>query len=280
MAGELAEPTMRAYNPTWRDQLAHALLGDSPTLGAQKFITGLLGSTGLGTAGASLSDMTPLGGVFGAQEAARQGDYQGAAIASLGVLPGVGAIEREAAELPMDAASRMIRAKSMGFHTGMPVYHGSPSEFTAFQAVPTTQAGMATPGVSVALDPQVANEFAAAKQGNGQANPQVYPLFHRASKPGVLTLDGTEKQGEIASTLAGAFDQGHDAVMLKNYTTPAGETGKNIIVVRDPSQLRSAFAAFDPSKIASPDLLAGIGAAAAGGGAFAAYDAPPDQASQ
>ena len=178
----------------------------------------------------------------------------------------------------MDAASRLARAKSMGFMTDMPVYHGSPGEFNAFQAQPTSGVGMTTPGVSVALDPSVANEYAMAKQGSGPANPQVYPLLHRASNPAVLTLDGSEKQGEIASTLANAFDSGHDAVMLRNYSTPGGQVGKNIIIVKDPSQLRSAFANFDPSKIASPDLLAGIGSAAATGGAFAAYDWPDSQA--
>jgi len=143
----------------------------------------------------------------------------------------------------------------MGFHTGMPVYHGTGSEFSSFRAVPTTAAGMETPGVSVALDPAVANEFA----GSAPANQQVYPLLHRAEKPAVMALDGSESHGEVVGALRDAFDAGHDAVMLKNYTTPKGRGGQKIIIVRDANQLRSPWAKFDPEQKFSPNLLAGIG---------------------
>lgn len=161
-----------------------------------------------------------------------------------------------AADLGMDALSRLGRAQQMGFRTAMPLYHGSGESFSAFRAVPTTAEDMTTPGVSVALDPDVANEFA---QGNAQANPQIYPLLHRADNPAVLNLTGDETHGEVVGTLRDAFDSGHDAVMLKNYTTPGGKTGKNIIIVRDANQLRSPHAAFDKAKKFSPELLAGIG---------------------
>ena len=88
MGSALQQPTLQSYNPTWRDRLAHALLGDSPSLGAQNVISGLLGSTGLGSTGMSVADLTPVGGIFGAQDAAQHGDYQGAAVAGLGALPG------------------------------------------------------------------------------------------------------------------------------------------------------------------------------------------------
>lgn len=70
-------------------------------------------------------------------------------------------------------------------------------------------------------------------------------------------LDGTESNHEVAATLDYLFRElGHDAAMLKNYTSPGGMTGQNILVVRDPNQLRSPWAAFDPTKIDSADLLA------------------------
>jgi hypothetical protein len=150
----------------------------------------------------------------------------------------------------------MTRARQMGFRTDMPLYYGSGEEFSSFPAVPTTAAGMESPGVSLALDPRLANEDAAAR-GSGQTYPQVYPLLHRAERPTSLTLDGSETQGQVVATLRDAFDAGHDAVMIKNYTTPGGLGGQNIIIVRDANQLRSPNAVFDPARKFDPHLLAG-----------------------
>lgn len=250
---------IRPYYPTWRDTLSGLLMGnDRASPERASLVEGLVGSRGLGSTGMSAADLTGLGAILGLQESAQHGDKAGMALSAIGMVPGA-AVSRGASHLAMDTASRMARAAEMGFHTKMPVYHGSTVDFPAFQAVPTKGAGQATPGVSVALDPAVANEFAMAKQGSATASPQVYPLLHRADHPAVLHLDGSETQGEVASTLAHAFDAGHDAVMLKNYTSPAGKSNQNIIIVKDPSQLRSMFAAFDRAKRDSPDLLAGLG---------------------
>ena len=176
------------------------------------------------------------------------------------------------------AESRLARAKDMGFRTNMPVYHGSGEDFSSFQAVPTSQKGLQSPGVSVALDPEVANEFALSR-GNEKASPQVYPLVHRADRPTSLTLDGTESHAEVVGALRDAFESGHDALMLRNYTTPGGKTGKNIIIVRDANRLRSPNAKFDPAKRNSADLLASVGrlprAGGGGGTKYALWYAPP-----
>jgi hypothetical protein len=76
----------------------------------------------------------------------------------------------------------------------------------------------------------------------------------------VIHLTGEEKNLEIAATLRDAWDNGYDAVMMKNYTTPGGQGGRTILVVKEPSQLRSPNAKFDPAKRDSSDLLAGIAA--------------------
>lgn len=44
-------------------------------------------------------------------------------------------------DLPMDEASRMARARQMGFITDMPLYHGSDDTFSAFDS---SQAGRMT----------------------------------------------------------------------------------------------------------------------------------------
>ncbi len=88
------------------------------------------------------------------------------------------------------------------------------------------------------------------------ASSQAAPLWHRTERPG--TLDAANlADWEIQATLREAFDAGHDAVMMKNYTRPGGKKPETVIVVRDQAQLRSPNAAFDPRKRDSADLLAG-----------------------
>jgi hypothetical protein len=167
---------------------------------------------------------------------------------------------RAGLKLPMDTASRMARAKEMGFRTDMPLYHGSGTEFSSARAVPTNAAGMEPPGVSLALDPDLAGLFAenSAAKGTGQHSPQIYPLLHRAERPTSLTLDGSETHGEVVGALRDAFEAGHDAVMIKNYTAPGGIKEQKIIIVRDANQLRSPNAVFDPARKFDPYLLAGV----------------------
>ena len=164
---------------------------------------------------------------------------------------------RTGLKLPMYTAARMARAQEMGFRTDMPLYHGSGTEFSSPRAVSTNAAGMESPGVSLALDPEVANEFAVAR-GSEQTNPQVYKLLHRAERQTSLTLDGSETHGQVVDALRSAFDAGHDSVMIKNYTSLGGIRKQNIIIVRDANQLRSPNAAFDPARKFDPYLLGGI----------------------
>jgi hypothetical protein len=193
----------------------------------------------------------------------------GAGFAERGALGSAGGGLRSPARLPMDEAARLARARDMGFRTSMPLYHVSGESFSSFRSVPTSADGLATPGVSAALNPEVANEFAAARR-SGPANPQIYPLFHRTDNPARLDLTGRETHAQVVETLRDAFDRGHDAVMLRNYTTPGGIEGQNIVIVRDANQLRSPFAMFDPARRDSANLLAGLaGAAAIPAGALA-----------
>jgi len=176
---------------------------------------------------------------------------------------------RRARSLPMGAGAPMERAKDMGFYTNMPLYHGTDREFKAFDLArsgSTTGVAPARMGVWATRDPEIANEFATMAHEKTGGAPQVYPLLHRASSPVSVRLEGNEMNHEIAATLDHFWSQGHDSVMLRNYTSPAGKTG-DILVVRDPAQLRSPYAKFDPAKRNSAELLAGIG----GGAVLAPY---------
>ncbi len=103
-------------------------------------------------------------------------------------------------------------------------------------------------GVSAALDPETANEFArqAVRQGAGD-HANVLKLYHRAEKPGVIELDGNEDQLEIAATVEDSWANGFDAIKFNNYTTPEGRKGASFILVKNPEQLRSVNAQFDPA---------------------------------
>lgn len=167
-------------------------------------------------------------------------------------------------KLPMDEASRMARAKEGGFADAIS-YHGASRDFSAFDRSKrgaTAGAAPAREGEFSAFDPEIAAEFShLAAKGSG-GNAQIYPLRHRSEKQGRIHLTGDELNHEIASTLNLAWDNGFDSVVLKNYTSPGGRKG-DILVVKNPNQLRSPYAAFDPRKRDSANLLAGIGAVGA-----------------
>jgi hypothetical protein len=212
--------------------------------------------------------------------AARTGDPQAARkaaimaeLSTLGAVTGLpfGETARTAAEGARDSVrsfagpiANMDRAREMGFRDKIDLYHGTNQDITAFdtsRAGHTSGSSAAGRGVWAALDPETATEFAnlaAGKQGSGQ---NILRLLHRTERPGVIHLTGDEKNLEISGALQDAWDNGYDAVMLRNYTTPGGQTGRNILVVKDPAQLRSPNAKFDPAKRNSSDLLAGIAGA-------------------
>jgi hypothetical protein len=83
---------LRAYNPTWRDRVAAVLIGEGkPSRYHRNVVSSLVGSAGIGSTGFSLSDPTPAGAVFSADEMvrnARDGNYGQAALSAVGALPG------------------------------------------------------------------------------------------------------------------------------------------------------------------------------------------------
>jgi hypothetical protein len=180
------------------------------------------------------------------------------------VKKGVNAAADAAKALPMDAVSRMARAPELGFGKLPDVYHGTANDIREFSLSPptrTTSSRAAQDGVWAGENPALADEFAqlaAGEQGSGQ---NIVRLMPRAERPAVIQLQGNERDFEISATLQDAWDNGFDAVRLKNYTTPSGKTGENVWVFRNPNQLRSPNAAFDPANKDSANLLASLLAA-------------------
>jgi hypothetical protein len=84
------------------------------------------------------------------------------------------------------------------------------------------------------------------------------PIWHRSEHSMSIDARGAA-EGEIQASLKKAWDQGYDAVMVKNYTSPDGRRG-TVLVVKDLAQLRSPNAKFDPARRNSNDLSASIAA--------------------
>lgn len=174
---------------------------------------------------------------------------------------GSGAVRSlRAKPLPSDEASRLARAQESGFYMNMPLGHGTSREFSSFdpsRGGATSGAAPGQLGVWSEVRPKaggIAEEFAERSARQTGGNPQVMPLVHRAKRPGVIELTGKETNQEISATLAQAWDDGFDAVMFKNYSTPGGKSG-DILVTKDPAQLRSPYAQFDPAQRESGFLL-------------------------
>jgi hypothetical protein len=100
---------------------------------------------------------------------------------------------------------------------------------------------------------------ASATQASREAAIPPGPIWHRSERSMSIDARGAA-EGEIQASLKKAWDQGYDAVMVKNYTSPDGRTG-TVLVVKDLAQLRSPNARFDRAKRGSSDLLAGVAGA-------------------
>ena len=244
--------------------------GISPEPGLfEQVIEALVGAVGL--SGVPVPTATGPARAVGDTRASRLGE-------AMAMLAGVPSLTKGAgAALDMSRTARMSRAQSMEFRLNMPLYHGTAQEISAFDLARggrTTGSPVGSLGVSTARSPDVAEEFAdmAAHRWAGGSGQNILPLFHRAQRPARIDLTGHETNQQIAATLQDAWDKEYDAVLFTNYTTPSGVTGQQIVVVKNPAQLRSPQAAFDPRKRNSSDLLAGLSLPLAAGAASQVVD--------
>ena len=104
------------------------------------------------------------------------------------------------------------------------------------------------------------------------------PLVSRWESLGQFPVRDSASTTQINQNVLDAFeDLGFDAVKLDNYSAVPGYGPHSFLQVKSPEQLRSPFAAFDPARKDSKNILASAGLMAAGAGA-AAYGMTPEDA--
>jgi hypothetical protein len=163
--------------------------------------------------------------------------------------------------LPMDEASRRLRAESMGFDLDRPLYHGTSADadFRGFRQKDR--------GVWSSEVPHEANLYAidneSMRPGRNTAS-RVIPLVSRAEavrEPAPADMDrmrfATNYAREQAEVFRRMRAQGADGVRI----------GQGVQVDLDVRNLRSPHATFDPARRHEADLLAGLGGGVAAGAA-------------
>lgn len=227
------------------------------------------------------------------------GGVAGMASAPKGALA-MGAARNAADALPMDKASRMARARDLGFTT--PAYHGTGSSFGAFD---DAFLGRTTGHDSAAAhfftkDPKVAHVFLptddfrshsaggvtyyhengfhgwknvplkkwkTAKDGYKEgANilPVLLNLGNQLKIPNKQAQklvfgngDWRDSGDEFAKAVLRAKEDGYDSIVIPGAgNLDNAEFAATQYVIFDPANIRSRFAAFDPAKRDSADLLA------------------------
>ena len=163
--------------------------------------------------------------------------------------------------LDMSQEARMARARAMGFDVDTPLYHGTRSNFDAFDRAKIRRG----PGIWTSTDPHTAMEYSGLRDEGAN----IRPLYGRGRL--------VSEQRFYDTRAAGGFDGDVDAAQAAGF---AGVQDYSSRIYFNPSNIRSPHAAFDPANSGSSDLLASASPAAIGAGVAAAALTPEDAQAQ
>lgn len=165
-------------------------------------------------------------------------------------------------DLPMDFASRMARAKEMGFNLDEPVYHGTSEE--AYKNI-----------MKSGFNPKKSTDGSIWFTTNKE---NIEKGVVGAAKKGMI-IDAFLKDGKFASRRE--YDNfTRDELIARGYIgvkLPSEKYNEITYQIFDPKNIRSIHAAFDPEKVSSSKLLAMRVPLTAGLGGAAAYNATQDE---
>lgn len=181
-----------------------------------------------------------------------------------------------------ESNTAMDRAKAMGYDVD--VYHGTRDDIKQIDKSKVKSNFDQSFGFHTSTNPDEANIYAdsvhnfwAGYDPKSQlavpveSGANVMPLLIKADNP--LNINATrttasmkadEDRSEIIHRLVDAMSKGnsHDVVNIKAGVK--SDFGGDNVVVMKPSNIRSRFAAFNPAKADSTDVLAGVGAGGLG----------------
>jgi hypothetical protein len=187
--------------------------------------------------------------------------------------------------LPTDEASRMARAREMGFDTDAPLYRGT-TEQGATTAQKSFEAG---DGIFLSDNPDVAEIFRYPREYGevitenyddalgefvGVEPGDLQTLYARMQNPMRLSGENANKFTEDTAYQIGVIKAaraaGNDSIVVENVMEGVGdwtEPGTTVVALRP---VRAKAAQFDPAKAGSADILAGLaGLGVLGAGAAA-----------
>jgi len=151
--------------------------------------------------------------------------------------------------LPMDEASRMVRAGEMGFDTGVPLYHGTDRDFAAFdpRRFGEKDPGWYGRGVTSDTDPEVAAGY--ADYNEPEMGQQIIPNFTKGRY--IEWPEGQLPFGNPRESIAGTRDMqalGYSGSRMTNDRDLYGDAPdvQSEYVTFNPANIRSRFARFDP----------------------------------
>ncbi len=197
-----------------------------------------------------------------AEETSAQRNVDLLADPSRASLPLVNSLAEQArpaiSHLPMDEASRMARAKELGFDTSRTFYHGTP-EATPFESFDLGRVGsnMKNEGIfgkGVYLTENKAHAHDYANEATlGAPRGHIREVYVRAEKPYIWGESEAPLSHSIGKRTDELKTQGYDSVHVPSRTK-AGQAEE--FVVFDPKNIRDVNAAFDPAMRDSASLLA------------------------
>ena len=205
--------------------------------------------------------------------------------------------------LPMDEVSRRARAEGLGYDLDQRFYHATNRDFDGF-SLREAGSGGGTGGVKeravyVTDAPAVADSYLGGGHVrlSGAPDEGAVPLpagddvgrhYAEGSRTLPVVVRGMEDMPEwdmdramfspqdTERALRGARAERAPGVIMDNYRDPGGvvagplgngSQASRIVAVRDPRNLRSPHATFDPARAHEADLLAGVGGAGLAAGA-------------
>jgi hypothetical protein len=170
----------------------------------------------------------------------------------------LGAIKAPTAALPGlldDTASRMQRARDMGFDVDNPVYHGTSAEFSKFKDTGINWFTTSKEDAEDYVPDRIFEGFLKTTKLADFDAPEVKNLLLEKGHD-VNDLFQITEDGEAVKKIL--KNEGYDGIVVERE-----DLGATHYAVFDPKDIRSRFAKFDPAKADSADLLAANPATAA-----------------